>query len=311
MNMLLNKKIQIFIFCLFITTCASPTKKKLSVSQIQIDKMNQALLFMKDKEFLKGALIYDELTRTLKDESSRTFMLFNAGVAYKEAGQCKKALIRFRKLLDRSLKDPAFKARGLIEISYVYECLGDEELAFLSLKDTEKLLSSLPWTLAQIVYPARLAIAHARLGQKAKAEHYRFLSLTKVLQAKKAFSSEKELNEQVSRMFYLMGRPYVKKEHIKASVFLEAFSYYQLYLLQSVFLKNETWSKLAEKDLNLLFENLIFSLSNLKDRQKYKKLLVQTMKEAQVLIKKENFKKWENFYSKKSQAVLKLFPKSS
>ena len=310
-DMLLNKRIQIFILCFFIAACASPRKKKISLSQEQISKMNQALSFMKEKEYLKGALIYDELARTLKDKSSKTLMLFNAGVAYKEAGQCQKALIRHRKLLDHSLKDPSFKARGLMEISYVYECLGDEELSFLSLKDTEKLLSSLPWILAQLVYPARLAIAHARLGQKAKAEHYRFLSLTRVLQSKKAFSSEKELNEQVSRMFYLMGRSYVKKEQIKASAFFQAFSYHQLYLLQSLFLKNKTWSKLAEKELDLLFEKLTFSLSHLKDRQKYKKFLVQTIEEAQILIKKEKSKKWESFYSKKSKAVLKLLSKSS
>lgn len=309
--MFLNKSIQIFILCFFIVACASPTKKKFSLNQTQIDKMNQALSFMKNKEFLKGAFIYDELARTLKDDSSNFLILFNAGVAYKEAGQCKKALIRFRKLLDHSLNDLNFKARGLIEISYVYECLGDDELAFLSLKDTEKLLSSLPRILAEVVYPARLAIAHARLEQRPKAEHYRFLSLTKVLQAKKAFSSEKELNEQVSRMFYLMGRSYVKKENIKASAFFKAFSYHQLYLLQSLFLKDKTWSKLAETELNLLFEKLIFSLSNLKNRQKYKKLITQTLEEARVLIKKENSKKLENFYSKKSQAVLKLLSKSS
>ena len=114
-------------------------------------------------------------------------MLFNAGVAYKEAGQCKKALIRYRQLLDRSLKQLPFKARGLMEISYVYECLGEIELAFLSLKDAEQVRSSLPWILNQIVYPARLAIAHAKLAQMTEAERYKSLSLTRVLQSKTAF----------------------------------------------------------------------------------------------------------------------------
>ena len=273
--------------------------------------MDQALSFMKNKDFLNGARIYDELADTLTDSSSKILMLFNAGVAYKEAGWCKKALTRYRKLLDHSLKILPFKARGLMEISYIYECLGDRELAFLSLKDVEKLRSSLPWALNQIVYPARLAIAHARLGQMAKAEYYKTLSLTKVLQSKTAFSSEQELNERVSRIFYLMGRSYIKKEHLQPETFFRAFSYHQLFLLQSLFLKNKTWSHLSKKELDLLFDKLIFTISNFKDKQKYKKLLVQTIKEAQVLIKKEKSKKWESFYSKKSKPVLSLLSKSS
>ena len=272
--------------------------------------MDQALLFMKTKEYLTGAKIYDELSQSLKDKSTKNFMLFNAGVAYKEAGQCKKALSRFCRLLDYSLKQASFKARGLIEISYIYECLGKDELAFLSLKDAEKHLSSLPWILSQVIHPARLAIAHARLGQTATAEHYRSLSLTRVLQSKTAFSSEKELNEQVSRMFYLMGRSYIQEKHIKPPSFFKAFSYHQLYLLQSLFLKDKTWSKLAEKELSFLFDKLIFSLSKSKNKQKYEKELRETIREAQILIQKEKSKKWENFYFKKSNPVLKLFSQS-
>ncbi len=301
----------LFAFCLFIASCSSTNKTGASLSQNQIDQMDQALLLMQDREFLKGAVIYDKLYQSLNDESSKVLMLFNAGVAYKEAGQCEKALLRYRKLLDLSLKQKSFKARGLMEISYVYECLGKAELAFLSLKDAEKLLSSLPWVLSQIVYPARLAIAHARLGQVPKAEHYRSLSLTRVLQSKKAFSSEKELNERVSRMFYLMGKSYVKKEHIKSSAFLKAFSYYQLYLLQSLFLKDKTWSKLAEQELNHLFEKLLFTLSNSKDRLQHKKLITQAIEEANALIAEEKSRSWRRFYAKKSASVLKLLSKSN
>ena len=276
-----------------------------SLSQEQIEKMNQALSFMEKREYLKGAAIYDELSQLLTDKSTKIFMFFNAGVAYKEAGQCKKALIRYRKLLDHSLKYPIFKARGLIEISYIYECLGKDELALLSLKDVKKHISFLPWSLGQVIYPARLAIAQARLEQLSTAEHYRSLSLTRVLQSKAVFSSEKELNEQVSRIFYLMGRSYVKKEHIKPPSFLKSFSYHQLYLLQSLFLKDKKWSTLAEKELNLLFDKLFFSLSKIKNKQKYKKLLMQIMEEAQMLIEKEKSKKWNKFYSEKSKSVLK------
>ena len=301
------------LLCFSMADCVSPARKekKTFISQEQMGQMNQALFFMKNKDFLNGAGIYDELADTLTDPSSKILMLFNAGVAYKEAGQCKKALSRYRKLLDHSFKILPFKARGLMEISYIYECLGDRDLAFLSLKDAEKLHASLPWDLKQMVYPARLAIAHARLGQMAKAEYYKTLSLTQVLQSKTVFSSEDELNERVSRIFYLMGRSYIKKEYLQPEAFFKAFSYHQLFLLQSLFLKNKTWSHLSKKELDRLFDKLIFAISHFKGKQKYKKLLVQTIKEAQILIKNEKSKQWENFYSKKSKPVLNLLSKSS
>lgn len=268
--------------------------------------MDQALISMKNKDFLNAGGIYDELAGSLNDSSSKILMLFNAGVAYKEAGQCEKALSRLRRLLDRSLKDPLFKARGLMEISYVYECLGNTDSAFISLKDAQKFRSSLPWTLNQIVYPARLASAYAQLGQISKAEYYKSLALTRILQSKNSFSSEKELNEQVSRMFYLMGRSYIKKEYLQPDAFFRAFPYYQLFLLQSLFLKHQTWSNLSRQELDLLFDKLLHALLNVKNRGKYKKIISQAIEEGQLLIRKEKSKKWGNFYQKKSRPILKL-----
>lgn len=273
--------------------------------------MDQAFSFVEKREFLQAALIFDDLAKALKDSSSKNLMLFNAGSAYRSAGHCKKALNRYRKLLDHSLKDPSFKARGLMEISFVYECLGNRELAFVSLKDLEPLLSSLPWNLSQMIYPARLALAQAGLGKIVQAENYKSLSFTRVLQFKSAFSSEKELNKQMSRSFYLMGRSYVKKEHINPESFFQTFSYHQLYLLQSLFLKDKVWSDLSKKELQALFDKLVFALSKFKEKQKYKKFLLQNIREAQILINKEQSKEWRRFYFKSSQPVVKLLSKSS
>lgn len=316
-EMIFNRKTFIFFvfaICLWgLICCISPSKRagKISLSQEQIHQMDQAFLFMKNKDFLKGAQIYDSLAHNLKDNSSKALMLFNSGVAYKSAGQCRKALARLRKLLDVSLKKSSFKARGLLEISYTYECLGDRDLAFFSLKDIEKIHSFLPWGLRKTVYPARLAIAHARLGQLSQAEHYKSLSLAEILQSRGLFSSENELNEQLSRLFYLMGRSYVRKEHILPEAFLQSFPYHQLFLLQSLFLKNKTWSDLSKKELDSLFNKLDYALSKVKNKEKHKKSLIQSIDSARQLIKRENFKQWENFYSKRSKSILKLLSSSS
>ena len=289
----------------------SSKRQKIFFNQDQKDRMDQALSFMSDKEFLKGAEIYDELLTSAQNSSSKKLLFYNAGVAYKEAGHCQKALNRLQKLLDRSLKDPVFKARGLMEISLVYECLGKKEPAFMSLKDLSKFRSFLPWDLNQVIYPARLAIAQARLGQKSKAESYKSLTLTRILEFRKTFSSKSAFNEKTSRIFYLMGRSYVQKKHIQPESFFEAFPYHQLFLLQALFLNDKTWSKLSKKELDLLFDKLFFTISKIKDKPKHKKPIVQALAEAQILIKREKSKKWLSFYSKKAQKILNLFPPPS
>ena len=300
-------------FSLF--SCFSPAKKTVSFSSLQREKINHALKLAKNRDFLPAGRLYDELALSLKDPSSRIFMLFNAGSAYKEAGQCKKALSRYRKLLDLSLKKPDFKARGLFEISSAYECLGDSELALISLKDVKSIQGSLPWELRQMALPARLAIAYARLKEMSPAKNQHSMALTKSLQAGKMFSSEKALNEKMSRMFYIMGRSYDPKSLLNktdsAGGFLRAFPYYQTYLLQSLLLENKDWSPLAKKELESLFDKLAFALSSIrkKDIAQYKQDLVQAINSAQALIKKEKSKRWQKFYFKKSRQAVQLLSK--
>ena len=279
------------------------------LNQKQKNQMDQAFILVKKKNFLSAGKIYSELAQNLKNHASEVLMLFNAGTSYKEAGSCKKALLYYQQLLNHSLAQPSFKARTLIEISYVRECLGQTKSALFALKKVEKFRSSLPWSLNQIVYPARLSIAYAFSGKLSKASDYQSLSLTKILHSKTAFRSEKELNTQMSRIFYLMGRSYIKKEHLKEDSFFRAFPYYQIYLLQSVFLKNKIWSELSKKELNLLFDKLAFAISKTKDKKKYKHFIIQTIKDARVFVKKEKLKNLERFYFKKSQPIIQFLSK--
>ena len=273
-----------------------------------MNQMEKALSLMKNKEFIKAGKLYDELSVSLKDSSSKILMLFNAGVSYKEAGKCNKAILRQRSVLDHSLKIPELKARSLLELSYIYECLGNNEMTLLILKDLKKFREALPLDWNQILYPARLALAFARMDDKKSADEYNSLSLKKVLDYRKIFSKDTQLTDYISRIFYLMGRSYVKKENIKADSFLSAFFYHQLFLLQSLFLKDKIWSKMAENELNLLFDKLSFSLTQLpkKEKEKYKKIITKALKAGKALAEKEKSTKWINFYNKKYKTVLKF-----
>ena len=302
-----NNPIFFLILTFNLTACVSSNKqlKYTKLSQEQIKQMEQALSLMKQKEFIKAGSLYDKLSVSLKDSSAKTLMLFNSGVSYKEAGECRKALLRQKSVIDHSLKIPDFKSRSLLELSYIHECLGDMEMSLLTLKDLENFRKALPWDWNHILYPARLSLAYAGMSEKAQAEKYKSLSLKNILKHKQTISTEIEMQKRISQMFYLMGRSYVKTDHLKAPAFLQAFFYHQLFLLQAVFLKDKTWSKMAEKELILLFDKLIFAVSQIKNKTQYKADIKKSLNAGKLLVEKEKSKKWINFYDKKSRSILK------
>lgn len=303
------KKASVFSL-LFLISCSSSQKRvsKSQMSVLQVQKLELAFKLVEKKQFIKAGKLYDSLSLSLKDSSAEILSLYNAGLAYKSARDCEKALLRFRAVLDRSFKDfKDFQARALLEISFVYECLGQSDLSVSSLKDLEKNLKFLPFYVQKIIYPARLSLAWARLGELHLAEAYKSLSLNQILEYKKNSQPEVEVKREISRLFYLMGKSYVKKKYLKAENFIPSFVYHQVFLLQSLFLKDETWSPQAREELNRLFDRLIFALSQTENKQLYKKRIEGSLKIGSSLVKQEKSKEWESFYDKKSKLVVKLF----
>ena len=306
-NFFLDKAGLLFFFAA--VSCQSPPRP-LSPSDLspgQLEAMNQALEHVRNRRFLPAAKICDKLAAALKGQRPEAMMLFNAGSNYRAAGQCALSVSRYRRLLDQSLKNSSFKARGLFEISFSYECLGDDQAGFLSLKAAENFKSHLPWELSRMALPARLGIAAARLGKESQAEEYRSLALAAVLRSRGVYSSEREIAENLSRVFYLMGKSHVMKESVKLEAFLRAFPHHQSYLLQSVFLEGGEWPRLAERNLSLALENLHYALSASKDRKKHKKAALSALKEGMAMARKEKSKKWKDFYQGQIKRISSLF----
>lgn len=273
----------------------------------QVKSMNLAQEYISREEFKKAGKIYDTLVQNLKGKPLEVMMLFNAGSSYREAGDCNTAVARYRRLLDRVLKHPPFKARGLLEISSAYECLGQSRLSFLSLKDAEAVSEHFPWEFQKTVYPARLGIAHTGLEQTDRGTHYQSLALNGILQLKTQYSSEADLTKNLSRLFYFMGRSYTSRNHLNPSVFILSFPHYQLYLLQSIFLKDKTWSSRAEKELTLVFEKLKKALASPAERKKHKNHVLNALKKGEQLSQNETDSFFAVSYKAKAKKIRALF----
>ena len=300
-------RISLFLLLSLLVSCKSSQKNKdikLVLNSVQVQQLEIASSLMEKRQYQKASEIYKELSQTLKDKSSKRLMSFNEAVAHKEAGQCPKALKPLRKLLDRHLKNKEFKARILMEIAQVYECLSQFDLAFMSLKSAEKIRDHLPLDLRAMVFPARMGSAQAREGNLEKADIYKEQALKVSLQLGSSFASEKAYREFLARVFFIMGRSFDKKEKLKAEEFLRAFPYYQIFLLQSLFLKDKTYYPLALEELKKVLEFTLLALDQTKDKE-LKTYIKSSMETATKFIKKENQTKLLSLYKKRSQKILK------
>ena len=300
-------------FILNLISCASSPQKitRSQFNEFQFQKLEEAFKLMEKKEFLKAGQIYDSLSINSKGSPIQILSLYNAGLAYKSAGNCKTSLSRFRSVLDKSFKKlHEYQAISLLEMSLVYECLGQNDNSLSSLKDLEKKLNFLALNFQQILYPARLSIAWSKQGDFKKASLYQSIAFSKILEYKKRLD-KKSVKEEISRLFYLMGKSYVKKEYLQEAPFISSFLYHQIFLLQSLFMKNKKWSSKAQIELDQLFENVIELLSQAEDKQKHKKIMEKSLKIGSSLVEKEKSKKWTTYYNKKSKLIQKALSHKS
>lgn len=301
-----------FIFSLivfFLSACSS-TKKPFTAADLtaeQIKSMDQAQEYVQERKFKKAGEIYDVLAESLRGKTLEVMMLFNGGSSYREGGDCKTAVARYRRLLDQALRYTRFKARGLLEISFAYECLGQTRLSFLSLKDVAAFRNYLPLDFQRTVYPARLGIVYAAMEKLQQGTRYQSQALNGILQLKRQYSSEKELSQNLSRLFYFMGRSYVLKSSLDPPSFILSFPHHQLYLLQSIFLKDKTWSVRSEKELFLVFEKLEKALNSPDLRKKYKNYVLKALKNGEILSQNETDSFLIVSYKARAKKIKSLF----
>ena len=299
------------IFLFLASSCRLSDKKPPSVdlTPLQTANMTKALELVKSGEFLKAAQLYDQLAREQRGKPSEVVFLFNGGSSYREGGDCTRSVQRYQRLLDISFKEPLFKARGLVEISYSYECLGDIKAGYLALSDANSLRGHLPENFQRAIYPARLSLAHARFQQFDKADSYQSLALNGILQLKMEYPSEEALKKGLSRIFYDMGRIHLRQSaHLEPEAFISAFPYHQLYLLQALFLRDDFWSERAEKELLEAFKNLHLSFVRKKSlKVQYKDYILLSLKEGRILVEKEKPPGLKSFYIKESSKIRSLF----
>lgn len=299
------------------SSCVLVEKKQAGLSLDDIDKLQQAQQFSADKKFSKALKIYDELARKLQGRPEEAILLLESAALYRNKGACMRAVLRYRKALEVSLKNPAWKASALLGMSYSYECLGRLKFSYLSLQDLKLLKKELSIEKQNMIYPARLSIAHAWFSKKKEIQYYRSVAMTGFLNYQLLNSKHKNWKQKASEILYKMGQSYIDKKNLQKNLqkeaFVLAFSQHQFYLLQSLILNSGFWSVKSKEEIKVLFDHLawILNQASSKERQTYKVSLQKALKEATDFLKKEASQKEMDFYKTQIQRIEKFFEKQN
>lgn len=250
----------IFVGVMFAAGCATAKKESKQSPQIEkklpdFDKGLAAL----EKENYQEAL--DIFNRILVQKPASEFdlvVMYNSGSAYMGLGDCAKALERFRQVVRSSAgKFDRVEGEALYRQSLMYECLEQDAKAITSLIDTKKRAKDLPFEIKVAEIPARMAAAYARMGNRERALYY-FNQASRGL--KRVVTMEGRVNqvERVTKTLYFMGKlsPNQRTAEVDPINYMRSISMQQPYLLQAIELGHPLWSKKAEEDLTIAYDNV-------------------------------------------------------
>lgn len=196
------------VFSVLLISCTNSQKKADSAEAEQFaTDFERASRALDEKNYPLAARLFDQL-RASKPTSEGDFIsLFNAGVAYENMRDCQQASVRYRQVVQGSVKKyPRLQALSLYNLSSVYECLGDDTKALASLLEARRLKSHLPPQMASTEMPARLAAFYAELGDRKTAMKFFDEASQGLKQVGAETADSRKFAEKIGQILFLMGR---------------------------------------------------------------------------------------------------------
>jgi tetratricopeptide (TPR) repeat protein len=224
-------------------------------------------------------------------------------------GDCARAAQRFREVVRSSAgKYKHVEAQAFYHLSFMYECLGQDNKSIAALLDARKRGSDLSFSVAHAEIPARLAAAYARIGNRAKALEYFALAdkgLKKIVAAEEGHRQHQILAQS---LFY-MGQlnPAQRRAEGNPTAFLQALSLQQPYLLQSVEMNSQPWSQRAAEDIESAYDNIFkFKIENDGERREFYTRAIQVCNELIRIRSPKKDKAIDDIYARVDDTLSKL-----
>jgi tetratricopeptide (TPR) repeat protein len=309
------KNLVIILMTLTLAACASKAKQQAETeAQVQAEeakrpRFEQGLKALDTNRFQDAAKIFDGLLVSKPGTELDLITLYNSGAAYEGMGDCARAAERFREVVRSSAgKYKRIEAQAFYHLSFMYECLGQDNKSIAALLDARKRASDLSFAVAYAEIPARLAAGYARIGNRVKALEYFALAdkgLKKIVAAEEGHRQHQILAQS---LFY-MGQlnPAQRRAEGNPIAFLQGLSLQQPYLLQSVEMNSQPWSQRSAEDLETAYDNIFkFKIDDGAQRREFYTRAVQVCNELIRIRSPKTDKAVDDIYARVDNTLSKL-----
>ncbi len=283
------RKASVFLLALAVATSCSHKQKKSEAERIkrsqerQVQWVNQIQLYIEESKFEKSL------------EDSRTFLVGNFAskhsqlVRFYEARSLEglknweESLSIYREINRNPLTPQDILAQSLYRQSFVYEALGQDEKVIATLLDLKRAEPNRKDELHLAELPARLATVYARMGNGKLANQY-YAEAEKGIKALKASRPENEINKWLPKTLYYMGNMSIREfntDNFENSIV--PLQRAQEYLLKSVIMGDDLWSKRATAEIQKIYTDLIKLIETLP---------APTNEDEEVALKEQQSRKW-------------------
>lgn len=278
--------IALSVLCIGLLSCGHKEKKSAKPNQAQETKKlyEEALNFMQRDNFKSAIRNFNIILNKYPASKYEQLVMYNLASSYESIDDCKKAGVIYQKLVRSAQGNaPRTQAEALLRLSYVYECLGQDEKVISTLQDAYKRKEVLPIEVADAEIPARLAGAYARRGQHKLAKKY----FEKARQGLKIVNNQvrtpNKKKQLLAKTFYLMGS-YAQLEIQKIGInkYIESLKTFQPYLLRAAEFTETKWSPKAIDEILYGYDNVWTAISKKKNTENQK--LVHSIEKVIVAI---------------------------
>lgn len=271
---------------LALVSCGHSDKKDKKPSSAQETKKlyDDAMNFMQRENFKSAIRNFNIILNKYPSSQYEQLVLYNLASSYESINDCNKAGVIYQKLVRTSQGNaPRTQAEALLRLSYVYECLGQDEKVIATLQDAYKRKNVLPIEVADAEIPARLAGAYARRGQHKLAKEY----FEKARQGLKIVNNQvrtpNKKKQLLAKTFYLMGSyNQLEIQNIGLNKYIESLKTFQPYLLRAAEFTETKWSPLAIDEILYGYDKVWTVISKRKDQNNKK--LVRSLEKVIVAI---------------------------
>ncbi len=276
MNKLLILLSSLFIYSLLGCSMFGSKDKNEIVSQkvYQENKAKQRDLFQEgvvaldSERFKKAAKTFEKFLKKYPTTNLEFMALYNLGSSYEGMGHCGAAANRYRRVVKNTkTSNKKIRARSMLRLSYMYECLDKDTMVVATLFDVLKKRDHLDKEVAQAEVPARLAAAYSRLGNRVEAKKF-FKQAQDGLKIinRTTFDKSKKKKLMAKTFFYMGDLRSAKIKGVKDIRYIEHINALQTYLLRSVELNVEKWSLLSANQIVEAYDKVISHVQTHKNK---------------------------------------------